>query len=100
MTDRDALTDSLLTHSLTHSLTPHTHTHTHTHTLTHSPFPHSLVCEQKASLSAQYEYESKRDFQGALDRLRLQLKEAVEEAAKLTAEEDALVGTDPPLTPL
>jgi len=51
----------------------------------------SAVCEQKASLAAQLEYELKRDFKGSLSRIRSQIEEGNAESSTLDQEEQNLV---------
>jgi structural maintenance of chromosome 1 len=51
----------------------------------------AAVVEQSASLSAQYAYEVKRDFKGALERFQAQLVAARAEEAAMDAEEGRLL---------
>lgn len=51
----------------------------------------AAVVEQNASLSAQYAYEVKRDFKGALERFQTQLVAARAEEAAMDAEEGRLL---------
>ena len=51
----------------------------------------AAVVEQSASLSAQYAYEVKRDFKGALERFQTQLVAARAEEAAMDAEEGRLL---------
>ena len=52
------------------------------------------VTEQRTSLSAQYEYEIKRDFKGALKRFQTQLVSARSEEVAMDAEEGLLLSKE------
>lgn len=52
------------------------------------------VVEQSASLSAQYAYETKRDFSGALKRFQAQLVDARAEEAAMDSEEGRLLAEE------
>lgn len=54
----------------------------------------SAICEQKASLAAQLEYELKRDFKGSLGRIKAQIDEGAADLKTLDEEEKSLIAQE------